>query len=617
MRRSALAAALMMAVTATIAMGQTNPPTAVTYQGELRQSGSLYSGSADFRIALLNGPAGSVIHGPITRLNVAVAEGRFTLSGLEFGTNFESADKWYQVEVRVPHDPTDTAAYVTMTPAVPVAAAPRAVFAERTNWSNILSMPSGFADGIDNGFTVAGIGLIGGGNNVALDLSYTDGRYFQIQNNSLAGDVFGFVSNVTVAKLNTKPLAPSSLNPQHNDVLTWDVNQGGWAPKATQHWLPGQGMQQITGSYAVDFTVLDSRYMGQNPILGGDLNGVANAATVAGLQGRPVVNSAPTPNQVLKWSGSAWGPAADTNTTYTAGFGLSLASNQFAVNVSALSPSFIDENQSFGGDVSGLFGSLTVNRIKGRDVTNLAPNTGDVLKWTGAIWNVVPDNDTQYTAGSGLTLAGTVFSIPSNGVTAAMLATDSAGLNKVSGGNVFIQSNNLAVGAGTPTSKLHVFGDLALTGTIIMSAPPTRYWSAPSTTWEVPSGQPTTVTFTSGGWQGQNNSTVYMFEMDVHLPHGATITSLDAWALDNNGNDMTFQVVRVPHDGSASTTPVSGTSSGAVAGTVRQFSVAGSHVVDNTTAAYRLRASWNTGSQPANLRLHGVRASFTVTTPLP
>ena len=52
-----------------------------------------------------------------------------------------------------------------------------------------------------------------------------------------------------------------------------------------------------------------------------------------------------------------------------------------------------------GGDVSGAIGTTTVARIQGRDVSNVAPNTGDALIWNGTAWVpgvVTPSPTTQF-----------------------------------------------------------------------------------------------------------------------------------------------------------------------------------------------------------------------------
>ena len=93
-----------------------------------------------------------------------------------------------------------------------------------------------------------------------------------------------------------------------------------------------------------------------------------------------------TNGQVLKFDGTNWVPGADSDTTYTAGTGLSLAGTTFTLDA------HLD-------DLS--------------DVDTISATTGQVLKYDGTGWVAADDadTDTTYTAGTGITLNGTEFSL--------------------------------------------------------------------------------------------------------------------------------------------------------------------------------------------------------------
>lgn len=90
------------------------------------------------------------------------------------------------------------------------------------------------------------------------------------------GDLAGNLPNPTVAGLRGRPL--STAGPAPGQVLAWTGTA--WEPVT----LPTS----------------------QNATPGGDLSGSISAATVIGIQGRPVSPSAPSPGQTLTWNGTAW-----------------------------------------------------------------------------------------------------------------------------------------------------------------------------------------------------------------------------------------------------------------------------------------------------------------------
>lgn len=106
----------------------------------------------------------------------------------------------------------------------------------------------------------------------------------------------------------------SIVSPATDHYIYYDGTTALWKNKAFPTSLPPSGAAggKLSGTYPNP---------GINAALG-DLNNVSSTA--------------PSTNQVLKWNGSTWAPATDSDTTYTAGAGLGLSGTQFRTTVDGL-----------------------------------------------------------------------------------------------------------------------------------------------------------------------------------------------------------------------------------------------------------------------------------------
>ena len=189
---------------------------------------------------------------------------------------------------------------------------------------------------------------------------------------SFSGTTINADSNVAIWNANKlQGFNLSSNTPNNREILIWDTASSSWIPGSQQYYYAGTGMTLINDTFHAQ-----------------DTSAIWNANK---LQGYDIYDSQPGASQILKWNGSAWMPADDENTTYSAGSGIFFSGNQInALNSIAM---------------------WNANQIQGKMVSTSSPTaSGQVLKWTGVWWEPGSDENTTYTPGTGINISSNTIS---------------------------------------------------------------------------------------------------------------------------------------------------------------------------------------------------------------
>jgi hypothetical protein len=186
-----------------------------------------------------------------------------------------------------------------------------------------------------------------------------------------------------------------------------------------------------------------------NPLPAVDGAALTNVSASA-LRGAPVADAVASVGQVLKWNGSAWAPAADTDTdttnsgtvtSVTAGSGLTggtiTGSGTLAVDTGTGANQIVrlDATAKLPAvDGSALTG-VNAAKLQGVAVDSGAPGASQVLKYDGSKWAPAADANsggtvTSVTAGTGLT-GGTITGSGTIALASPMPALDGSALTSV------------------------------------------------------------------------------------------------------------------------------------------------------------------------------------------
>ncbi|MEO0469012.1 MAG: tail fiber domain-containing protein [Bacteroidota bacterium] len=251
----------------------------------------------------------------------------------------------------------------------------------------------------------AGLGLSG---TSFVNLGDTDPTDDLTDTSTAGGDASGTFSALTVTGLQNEPVA--NITPTNGQVLKYNGAQ--WVPDADAGvtYTGGAGID-VMGTVITntgDTNAADD--ITTSSLAGGDASGNFAALTVTGLQGESITNAAPANGQILKYNGAQWALSADDNTAYTGGTGIDVMGTTIT-NTGDTDPSDDLTNTSVaGGDASGTFDALTVTGLQNQAVSTTVPTNGQFLVFNGTEWVPGADNNTTYTAGTGIDVMGTVIS---------------------------------------------------------------------------------------------------------------------------------------------------------------------------------------------------------------
>jgi trimeric autotransporter adhesin len=345
-------------------LAQTPLGTAVTYQGQLKRSGSPLNGTADAQFTLWDDPAaGNQLGSAVAVNNVSVVDGLFTVevnAGGEFGPSAFNGDaRWLQIAVR---SPAGGGAFTTLSPRQELTATPYAATA-----ANLMLPFSGSANIGGDAFAVTNtLGPAITGNSNA---GYAGLSGFNTNANGYA--VFGRATSTT------------------------GLTRGGWLQSASTSGIGVEGDAYATSGAAIGVKGVSDSTLGTgvagvataasglavgvsgitNCVVGFGVYGQTNngSATGSGVYGR--TDSTATGAGVTGYAGAATGGAAGVAGYTNSQFGAAVYGQANSTSGAAYGGRF-QNNAPSGAGVVGLANATTGSTYGGAFYSSSPDGTG-------------------------------------------------------------------------------------------------------------------------------------------------------------------------------------------------------------------------------------------------
>ena len=559
---AAVAWAAPVFLTPSVATAQFNP-SSFTYQGELQSGGVPYTGPADVRFQLFPDSAGMIPIGigPY-EATVDCVDGRFTTL-VDFLVDVPQG-AYLEISIRAPHDPSDSLPYTTLSPRHPMTPAPIAKHAINADsatsaGSAVNAQTATNATTASNALTLEGFGA----------------SYFLNASNLN----FGVVPSLRLQGTYSSQLAFT------NNLNTFTGN--------------GSGLTALSAANISTGTL--------SPARGGTGTSFLSA----------------TPGHVLKWNGSAFATSPDSDTTYSAGAGLTLTGTTFSVPTGGITGGMIFDGTIGTADIGA---AQVTNTHLASDAASLLKVSGGAMQTNGTnigIGSVAPASTLH------LQTAAPILAVQSNsnGGNAQLDLTETVTSQGIGGRLLYDGTNNLfqigtfsvAAGPFVPAMTMsRGINDVTFAGDIIIPTTTRSLFLPPAAF--VPSSSGNAYFLDAVGLQNTSGSGVQVsFYAPVSLPDGAVITGFSFRCLDNDGTvDMTVELHAVSISTGADT-PIGPTTTSGGSASLRTFnSPVLAQAVNNQLTSYTMRATW-AGPLPnaTFIKLLGVRIDYTITSPLP